>query len=177
MSARSSVTLESSELQPVKGRWGDMGLLAQMVKDDNENVSVFATGEQTAMLETNQHAARLQRRAWLPLSLSESVPWSISTVLQKHDTSTASVCKKSRSLPLQVTSVLASRQDTLCESHESFITRKVHALFVQREIKWDIHADTKCQLHEAEHETFKTCNLGAVYQYSWIWKYEACCCF
>lgn len=34
--------------------------VAQMLKDDNEKVSVFATGEQAAMLRTNQHAPGLQ---------------------------------------------------------------------------------------------------------------------
>lgn len=40
---------------------GDAGLVDQMVEDDNEKVSVFNTGEQAAMLETNQHALGLQR--------------------------------------------------------------------------------------------------------------------
>ena len=41
----------------MEGRRGDAGLVAQMVKDDNGSVSVFATGEQAAMLDTNRHAA------------------------------------------------------------------------------------------------------------------------
>ena len=71
----------------VEGTWGDTGPVTQMVKDDNKNVSVFTTGEETAMLETNQHAARLQRRwALLLLSQSESDTWSFWLVLQVHDT-------------------------------------------------------------------------------------------
>lgn len=54
--SHSSITRESSELGLVDGGWGNTHLKAQMVKDDNENVTTFATREQTAMLETNQHA-------------------------------------------------------------------------------------------------------------------------